>query len=319
MQLDPNNFTGVTYHEISENFVGQRLDNFLQRLLKGVPKSRIYKLIRKGEIRVNKKRAKPDLRLEKADVVRIAPIRVSEKKEMVISVSRAESLRSQIIYEDAGLIVLNKPSGLAVHGGSGISSGVIEVMRTCYDPNQYLELVHRLDRDTSGLLLLAKKRIVLKSLHEQLREGTMKKQYWALVAGRWHGKHVVVDAPLKKNAAMSGERIVQVSSEGKESKTHFTVLQRYSNNTLLQASPLTGRTHQIRVHAQYEGHPIIGDDKYGDKDMNKKGKEAGIKRLFLHAKTLEFELPEIGHQRFEALLDPDLADGLGRLENLNLK
>lgn len=314
MASDSNDFSSVTYHTITENNTGQRLDNYLLSLLKGVPKSRLYKLIRKGEIRVNKKRAKPDLRLELDDVVRIAPIRIAEKNELAISERRADDLKSHVIFEDAGLIVLNKPSGLAVHGGSGISGGVIEVMRTCCDPNQYLELVHRLDKDTSGLLLIAKKRAVLRILHEQLREGTVKKHYWALVAGRWHGKEVEVDAPLKKNATKSGERIVQVSSAGKESKTLFTILRRFADYTLMQAYPMTGRTHQIRVHAQYEGHPIVGDDKYGDKEVNRKGKECGIKRLFLHAKELEFYMPEQGIMRFEAPLDDALAKGLARLE-----
>jgi len=313
MQEAQNDFDKVTYHEVTENNSGQRLDNFLLTLLKGVPKSRIYKLIRKGEIRINKKRAKPDTRLEEEDVVRVAPIRVADKQEVSISKSRADNLKSHIVYEDNGLIVLNKPSGMAVHGGSGISSGVIEIMRTNYDPNQYLELVHRLDRDTSGLLLIAKKRIVLRSLHEQLREGSITKHYWALVAGRWHGRYVDVEAPLKKNTTKSGERIVQVSSEGKESKTRFTLLRRFKDYTLLQAYPMTGRTHQIRVHAQYEGHPIVGDDKYGEREMNRKGKEYGIKRLFLHAKELVFEVPGHGEMRFEAPLDSDLANSLKRL------
>ena len=313
MASELKDFTKVTLHEVTENNDDQRLDNFLLGLLKGVPKSRIYKLIRKGEIRVNKKRAKPDQRLVLEDIVRIAPIRLAEKKDIEVSANRAEKLKACIIYEDRGLIVLNKPSGLAVHGGSGISSGVIEVLRTCYDPNQFLELVHRLDRDTSGLLLLAKKRSILRALHEQLQNGGVKKHYWALVAGRWRGAEMDVDAPLKKNTTKSGERLVRVSSERKASKTRFKILDRYSEFTLMQAYPITGRTHQIRVHAQHEGHPIIGDEKYGDKEMNKKGKESGIRRLFLHAKELSFELPDQGVVHFEAPLESSLVRGLEKL------
>lgn len=288
----------VQFVEIDEGHVGQRLDNFLLGKLKGVPKSRIYRILRKGEVRVNKKRAKPELRLDYGDIVRIPPVRVAERKGPAQAGSGLlQLLESSILFEDDSLMVVNKPSGLAVHGGSGINLGLIEALRQMRPDARFLELVHRLDRDTSGCIMIAKKRSMLRYLHEQIREKRVDKIYQALVVGRWPNRKRKVDVPLKKNELKSGERIVRVDAEGKESLTEFTVLERFSDSslqeelTLIEARPITGRTHQIRVHAQFAGHPLVGDDKYGLDDTNKAMKEQGIKRLFLHAARLKLQLP----------------------------
>ena len=280
----------VQFVTIPEDYQGQRIDNFLRTRLKGVPKSMIYRIIRKGEVRVNKKRVKPEYKLQPEDIVRVPPVRVSETEGISPSANldSVKALESNIIYEDQYLIVINKPSGMAVHGGSGLSFGLIEGLRAIRPDSKFLELVHRLDRDTSGCLLVAKKRSTLKALHEQLRLKTMHKDYQALVAGSWQRSTKVVNAPLLKNTVSSGERIVRVDDEGKQSQTRFKILQRYEHCTLIQASPITGRTHQIRVHALHAGHPIACDDKYGDKDFTQHMNGLGLKRLFLHAVRLKF-------------------------------
>ncbi len=287
---------------------GQRIDNFLKTQLKGVPKSLIYRIVRKGEVRVNKKRIKPEYKLEIGDEVRIPPVRVAEENALPSAkLSSIQALEAQILYEDEALIVLNKPAGMAVHGGSGLSFGVIEGLRALRPESRFLELVHRLDRDTSGCLLVAKKRSALKSLHEQLRLKSMRKQYAALVRGQWQNHVKVVNAPLLKNVLQSGERIVRVNPEGKPSETRFRVMMRFAEATLVEASPITGRTHQIRVHTAHAGHPIACDDKYGEAEFDARMRALGLQRLFLHASRVTFVHP--GSQKemsFEAPLDPHL-------------
>lgn len=301
---------------VPEDVVGQRLDNFLITRLKGVPRTRIYRLIRKGEVRINKGRIKPDYRIQRGDLVRIPPIRMGEGDKIpMVSDGKATLLSNAILYEDEGLLVINKPAGMAVHGGSGVSLGVIEALRCMRGEKQTLELVHRLDRDTSGCLLIAKRRSTLKAIHELFQSGKVKKIYWTLVKGQWQGGSLV-NAALEKNQLQSGERMVRVSNEGQKSLTAFRVLKTYKDQdaTLMEAEPLTGRTHQIRVHAEHVGNPIAGDPKYGDNDFNKKMKAYGLTRLFLHAKRISLQLP--GSEKvltIEAPLDPKLSETLERL------
>ncbi|MDF2414039.1 23S rRNA pseudouridine(955/2504/2580) synthase RluC [Aeromonas sp. 1HA1] len=294
---------------------GQRIDNFLKTQLKGVPKSLIYRILRKGEVRVNKKRIKPEYKLCLGDEVRVPPVRVAEKNELPsANLGSIQRLESQILFEDDAMIVLNKPSGMAVHGGSGLSFGVIEGLRALRPDARFLELVHRLDRDTSGVLLVAKKRSALRSLHEQLRVKTMRKQYLALVRGQWQPHVKVVNAPLRKNDLQSGERVVRVSSDGKPSETRFRIARQFAEATLVECSPITGRTHQIRVHTQHAGHPIACDDKYGEAAFDEKMRSQGLKRLFLHAWKLSFTHPVDGREmQVEAPLAPELDNFLNKL------
>jgi len=301
---------------ITEEEAGQRIDNFLRTLLKGVPKSMIYRIVRKGEVRVNKKRIKPEYKLLAGDEVRVPPVRVAERDDAPVSakLDKVAALENCILYEDEHLLILNKPSGTAVHGGSGLSFGVIEGLRALRPDARFLELVHRLDRDTSGVLLVAKKRSALRSLHEQLRMKTMQKDYLALVRGEWQSHCKVVQAPLLKNILQSGERIVRVSSEGKSSETRFKIEEKYAFATLIKASPVTGRTHQIRVHTLHAGHPIAYDDRYGDREFDAQLAGSGINRLFLHAAALRFEHPNTGETvRIEAPLEPKLRNALNKL------
>lgn len=302
--------------EISDDEAGQRIDNYLLTKLKGVPKSLIYRIVRKGEVRVNKGRVKPEYKLQAGDIVRVPPVRVSEKTQAPISnkLNKVASLENQIIFEDDCLLVLNKPSGIAVHGGSGLSFGVIEGLRALRPEARFLELVHRLDRDTSGILLVAKKRSALRNLHEQLRIKTVQKDYLALVRGQWQSHVKVIQAPLLKNELASGERIVKVSQDGKPSETRFSIEERYPNATLIKASPVTGRTHQIRVHTLHAGHPIAMDDKYGDKDFDTEMRLLGLNRLFLHAASIRFEHPKTGETlRLNAPLDDNMKAILKKL------
>lgn len=302
--------------EIEPDFSNQRIDNFLLARLKGVPKSVIYRVLRKGEVRVNKKRIKPEYKLQAGDVLRIPPITVAAAPEPVsVKLSMVQSLEQHILFEDNDLIVLNKPSGIAVHGGSGLQFGVIEALRALRPQAKHLELVHRLDRDTSGCLLIAKKRSVLTHLHEQLRNKTVEKKYWALVSGDWDNKVRKVTEPLKKNTLQSGERVVKVDAvEGKPSETRFRILQRYQQGTLVEAFPVTGRTHQIRVHTACKGHPIACDDKYGDNAFTSQMQQLGLNRLFLHAFTLSFMHPVTETTlRIEAPLDSALSAALEKL------
>lgn len=285
----------VTWYTVDEDHDGQRLDNFLVARLKGVPKTRIYRLIRESQVRINKGRVKADTRIKTGDLIRVAPIRMREiGAAPVIGQELADSLRERIVYEDEGLIVLNKPAGLAVHGGSGVDFGVIEAIRQTLG-KPYLELVHRLDRETSGLLMIAKKRSTLKVLQDYLREGKIRKTYLALVKGVVALDKQRIDVPLGKVDLPSGERRVRVAADGKESQTDFVVIERFAHATLVEASPLTGRTHQIRVHGLSINHPLVGDDKYGHERVYH-GAEA--RRLCLHAVRLTvpgypvFETPQ---------------------------
>lgn len=296
---------------IDDSHAGQRLDNFLISRLKGIPLARIYRAIRKGEVRVNKKRVSPYYRLSIDDLVRLPPLKSTSKKTVMDK--SLLSLEMRILIEEPDLLVLNKPAGLPVHGGTGINGGLIEALRIMRPKSRFLELVHRLDRETSGCLVVAKKRSVLVTLHTLLTQRKVSKQYLLLVKGQWYGRGRQVKVPLKKDILKSGERVVKVSQNGKEALTLFRPIVSYSNATLLEARPLTGRTHQIRVHAAYIGHPIAGDRKYGDKVFNKEMNNLGLRRLFLHSSGISCCL----NSRFFgvcALLDADL---LRFLSNLN--
>lgn len=302
--------------QISEDESGQRIDNYLLSKLKGAPKSLIYRIVRKGEVRVNKGRIKPEYKLQSGDLVRIPPVRVTEKNQPPISnkLNKVSQLEQQIIFEDEVLLVLNKPSGIAVHGGSGVDFGVIEALRALRPDARFLELVHRLDRDTSGILLVAKKRSALRHLHEQLRNKTIRKDYLALVRGQWQSHCKSIKAPLLKNELAGGERIVRVDELGKPSETLFSIEERYDNATLIKASPITGRTHQIRVHTQYAGHPIAMDNKYGDKQFDNFISELGLNRLFLHAHAIRLQHPKSGEVlNFIAPLEDKLKNVLKEL------
>lgn len=303
----------VKYVTVGESGDGQRLDNFLFKLLKGVPKSHVYRIIRSGEVRLDKKRAKVNARLVPGMQIRIPPVNTSAPKELTLTDRAKSSITNNILFEDSNLLVLNKPSGMAVHGGSGISLGVIESARLCFPDTNYIELVHRLDRDTSGCLLLAKKRSVLRQLHQQLIDKTMTKTYWALLQGRWKGPSFrKIEAPLLKNNLKSGERMVEVNELGKSAMTEFSLLENFTDSCLVAAKPITGRTHQIRVHAQSFQQAIIGDEKYGLKFINKRFKQCGVNRLFLHAKRIEFEIDEQRYE-FDAPLDDKLQQVLAEL------
>jgi 23S rRNA pseudouridine955/2504/2580 synthase len=311
-----NDFSKPQIWTIDADHAGQRVDNFLISRLKGLPKSHLYRILRKGEVRVNKKRIKPDYRLQAKDNLRIPPLRLSVGSEAppIPSQSAQSLLTQRILYEDANLLVINKPAGMAVHGGSGINFGVIEALRHMRPKERNLELVHRLDRDTSGCLLLAKKPSILKQLHELMRNGHIEKLYVTLVKGYWPKDRYSVDAPLKKYELRSGERMVNVHPEGKTALTEFQVIKRFATTTLLEAHLKTGRTHQIRVHAKHVGHPVVGDEKYGDKEFNKELRKQGCKRLFLHASSLAFTLPEAEQPiKVTAELDADLQACLARL------
>lgn len=308
--------TQVSFVSIDDDQAGQRLDNFLMARLKGVPKSKIYNIIRKGEVRVNKGRSKPDYKILQGDEIRIPPVRVSEKEPQVKpSNTMTILLEGSILFENEGLLVINKPPGLAVHGGSGISLGLIETLRQMRPDARYLELVHRLDRDTSGCIMIAKKRSFLRFLQAALREKNtsgITKVYQALVIGCWPKTCRRVDAPLLKVEVADDERVVRVHADGKPSVTEFTLLRDYTDCSLIEARPITGRTHQIRVHAKYMGHSLVGDEKYGDDIFNKKMRLQGVKRLFLHAAELGFYLPEA---KEKTIVKAPLADDLAAVIN----
>lgn len=285
-----NTHATVSTLEVDEVHDGQRIDNFLFTQLKGVPKSRIYRALRKGEFRVNKKRIDSDYRLVEGDLIRVPPLRTAEPPPPANPSNKAiELINSSIIYEDRDLIIINKPAGIAAHGGSGINYGVIEALRFIRPQAKFLELVHRLDRDTTGCMVISKKPSILKELHRQLVEGKVEKIYLAVVAGKWQGGKRRIKLPLLKNILKSGERRVIVHEEGKDSETIFTPLQIFADYTLMEAKPLTGRTHQIRVHAAACGHPILGDDKYGNRELLQK---TPSKQLMLHSASLQFFLPQ---------------------------
>lgn len=292
----------VQYETIGPEEEGQRLDNYLIRILKGVPKSHIYRIVRAGEVRVNKKRIKPDYRLKSGDYVRIPPVRMAESQPVFVGANLAKKLTENIIHEDAQFLVVNKPAGVAVHGGSGLDLGVIEAFRKMRPDLHYLELAHRLDRETSGCLIMVKKKSALRALHALFNERLVTKTYWALLSGSWKGKkNVLVDQALEKNTLKSGERIVKISETGKSSETLFTLLENFPEVSLAEIFPKTGRTHQIRVHSAWLGHPVLGDEKYG-KEMGVTSDFQSEKRLYLHARSVQFTLNAITYT-FQAELD----------------
>ena len=308
----------VRFVTIEPDLEGQRIDNYLRTQLKGVPKSMIYRILRKGEVRVNKGRVKPEYKLQADDVIRIPPVRVSEPKDTPNpKLDKVAELEHCILFEDDRILVINKPSGTAVHGGSGLNFGLIEGLRALRPDAQFMELVHRLDRDTSGCIIIAKKRSALRYLHAQLRDGQMDKRYQALVAGQWPENRFKVKAPLLKNVLQSGERLVSVNENGKPSETRYRILTRYEDATLVEASPITGRTHQIRVHCLHAGHPIACDPKYGDEQFDDTMRSRDLKRLFLHAASIQFIHPGSGETvRFQAPLDEQLTRALKQLNEV---
>ena len=317
----------VSLITVAEHEAGQRLDNYLIKILKGVPKSHIHRIIRAGEVRLNKKRCKPDSRIQTGDLLRIPPVRTAEKQRS--SENRAQAVPAReftIIYEDDALLVIDKPAGIAVHGGSGVSFGVIEQIRRARPEARYLELVHRLDKDTSGLLMIAKKRNALVKLHEAIRNDHPKKIYLALGVGKLPNDSFHVKLPLFKYTGAQGEKMVRVSEDGQSAHTIFRVLNRFSDDllhqvglshlTLVQATLKTGRTHQIRVHLQSQQCPIAGDERYGDYQANKRLQKLGLKRMFLHAAELHLDHPLTGEKLIlKAPLPQDLAQFVLMLEN----
>lgn len=298
----------VQYITINEDYAGQRIDNYLITFLKGVPKTRIYRIVRKGEVRVNKKRIDPSYRLQAGDQVRVPPITLSDKEPPALpSQQLCQLLTDRILYEDKNLLIINKPSGIPVHGGSQVKLGVVEALRSMNPKLSHLELAHRLDSDTSGCLILAKKRSILKELHDLFRNGAVHKVYWSLTKGHWKSTDLRVELPLRKNIINSGERVVRVHPEGKPSTTLFKPLETYHDSTWVEVTLLTGRTHQIRVHAQAKGHPVAGDEKYGDREFDKKMRLRGLRRLFLHAYSIDFTLSSLNQTvKVTAPLDPEL-------------
>lgn len=303
---------GVQLLTVPAELAGQRIDNFLTARLKGVPRSRIYRILRKGEVRVNKGRVKAEYRLQAGDQVRVPPIRVSEQEEAPLAGDQLRRrVEESILYDAGGLLVINKPAGLAVHGGSGVRLGLIEVLRQMYPQSPFMELVHRLDRDTSGAILVARKRSVLLHVQSELRAGRVGKSYLALAAGKWPRGRKLVEVPLRKNTLKSGERMVVVDPDGgKASETRFQVLERFGGvaggATLVSAVPVTGRTHQIRVHAQFVGCPLAGDAKYASDAVNREFRELGLKRLFLHSAEVGCTLPGGEQVKVKAPLPDEL-------------
>ena len=288
----------VTYVEIGEDAAGQRLDNYLVRVAKGVPKSHIYRVVRQGEVRVNRKRAKAELKLETGDVLRIPPMRVSQRPVTQAPAAPFAEGAIPVLYEDRHLLVVNKPAGIAAHGGSGISYGLIERLRATHTDEPMLELCHRLDKETSGAIVIAKTRKALVRMHDLMKAGGVEKHYFTLVKGDWVNERQHVRLPLERYLLASGERRVRVSAEGMKAHSIFTQLERFGAVTFLDVELKTGRTHQIRVHACASGHPLVGDDKYGDFEFNKAVAQGTLgmpfKRMFLHAARLAFEHPVSG-------------------------
>ena len=293
---------------VDPDHAGQRIDNYLISLLNGIPKSHIYRILRNGEVRVNKGRIRANYRLQVNDNIRLPPMRMADKPKTASPDNRLlERLKRSIIHEDKRVIIINKPSGIAVHGGSGIEYGVIEALRVLWPELHTLELAHRLDRDTSGALLIAKKRSALRVLHELLRNNRVDKRYVALLSGKWAQRKREVVLPLLKNRLKSGERIVLADPRGKPARTLFWLREKFVSSMLVDAKPITGRTHQIRVHAAHLGTPILGDEKYGDDTANYTMKNMGLKRLFLHAESLRFRWPDENQDLFvTAPLEPAL-------------
>ncbi len=312
MQQASGRASGVRKVRIDADAAGQRVDNFLHRELPGVPRGRVYRLLRRGEVRVNGGRVRADYRLEAGDEVRIPPVRL-RAEGAAPSPDRAAAILDHVLFEDKRLLVIDKPTGVAVHGGSGISHGVIELLRAARPDLRDLSLVHRLDRETSGCLVLAKKRSALRALHEKFRQGVVEKNYLALVVGDWQLGEQLIDKPLLVTHRKGGERHVIVSHEGKAAQTRVRLSRTYREYSLVQCSPLTGRTHQIRVHLQSVGFPIAGDERYGDADANRRLKALGLPRLFLHAQSISFPDEHGNELHFTAPLSDDLNGFLSTL------
>lgn len=305
----------VRHVRIDAEHAGQRLDHFLHALLRDVPRSRVYRLVRRGEVRVNGQRASPRHRLQESDMVRIPPVRRSPpgREPGRVPQQLIDTVAGTIVHEDEQLLVLNKPSGIAVHGGSGLSFGVIEALRALR-PGEPLELVHRLDRDTSGCLLVARKPSALRVLHALLREGRFEKRYLALLKGRWELGHKRIDLPLRTDFRVGGERTVKVDASGKPATSEFRPVEFFGRRaTLVEVILHTGRTHQIRVHAAHAGYPIAGDEKYGDAAFNAEMQSLGLARMFLHAHSVSFEWPQAGPFSVSVPLPADLSGVLDRL------
>jgi len=303
--------TKVRKVSIDSDLAGQRIDNYLRRELPGVPKGRLYRLLRRGEVRVNGGRIRAEYKLQEGDEVRIPPVRINTEGAPPPA-KQSAAILDHVLFEDKRLLVINKPTGIAVHGGSGISHGIIELLRHARPDLRDLSLVHRLDRETSGCLVLAKRRSALRALHEKFREGLVEKNYLGLAIGDWQIGEQLVDAPLLVRHRQGGERYVIVDEEGKSAQTRIRLSRRYGKYSLLQCSPLTGRTHQIRVHAQYVGFPLAGDERYGDLDANYQAKKDGLPRLFLHAQSIAFPDDSGNELHFTAPLAADLEKFLQR-------
>lgn len=313
--MQPSGKATVIKVKISDEDAGQRLDNFLFRRLKGVPKSRVYRMLREGEVRVSGRRAKPEYKLTEGDEIRIPPVRVAEQAETPAPGKFARSLLDRVIYRDDSLLVIDKPAGQAVHGGSGVSLGIIEQLRLELPEARFLELAHRLDKETSGVLVLALKRAALVELHRMLRQGETRKTYQVLAAGDWRDQVRHVKLALHKYTNAEGERRVAVDEDGQRAHTIFRLVRRLGDFSLLEAELKTGRTHQIRVHLAALKHPIAGDDKYGDFELNRALKKRGLKRMFLHAARLEMAHPLTGAPIvLETPLPEDLSGFLASLD-----
>lgn len=310
----PPSSPGVRVLEVGDEDAGQRIDNFLLRQLKGAPRSLIYRILRRGEVRVNKGRIKPEYRVRSGDQVRVPPVRLGAPAAAPDGSVAGSRLEGRILYEDDRLLVVDKPAGMAVHGGSGLSYGVIEALRAARPEAKFLELVHRLDRETSGCLLIAKRRSELRMLHDLLRNGAVEKRYLALVRGRWTLGDKRIDAPLLKNQLRSGERIVTVDIGGKAADSRFRPVEIHAEASLMEIELGTGRTHQIRVHGAHAGFPLACDEKYGDPEFNRRMRELGLKRLFLHAHSIGFADPDTGREiHVSTPLPDDLRAVLDRL------
>lgn len=306
----------VTFLEVGEDGVGQRIDNYLLKRLKGVPKSHVYRILRSGEVRINKGRATADRRLVAGDLVRVPPVRIAEKQDG----QPAPARDFVVVFEDEAVVVIDKPAGVAVHGGSGVSYGVIEQMRRARPSARFLELAHRLDRETSGLLLIGKKRSALTRLHDQFRDGVIDKRYFALVKGHWRDQLRNVKFPLLKYLTAEGERRVRVSPDGKDAHSVMRLQGRWATPwgefSLLEVELRTGRTHQIRVHLAHLGFPIVGDEKYGDFALNRDLQKVGLKRMFLHAASIRLPHPLSGETlALIAPLPAELAQFMGKVKN----
>ena len=315
-QKPPASRSSVKYCTISADDEGQRIDNYLFNKLKGVPKTRINRILRKGEVRVNKKRVAPSYKLQEKDEVRLPPLFLEEQASKAPpSQSTQHLLAGRILFEDDNFLIINKPSGMSVHAGSTVRVGVVEALRHLYPKLVNLELAHRLDSETSGCLILAKRKKILREVHNLLREGQVVKIYWALTMGKWKRSERRVDLPLHKDYQDGGKHVVEVNREGKTALTVFHPIKAYAGAELMEVELFTGRTHQIRVHAAHQGHPVAMDDRYGDPEFNKLARQRGLRRMFLHARTIEFTLPSLNqHIKVTAPLDPDLEVGLEGFE-----